>query len=240
MRKQILIVHDRGGPSASVRDASKVGVFDSTLIEGTTALLQTAVDIRAALIVFDRDRWEGPVEEAIYRLRELRVTRLTRKLILASKANLDDKVDALEAGADDFIQKPVSTRELLARIDAILRSSPSQPAEEEEAQALGDLSLHRKGMEISLAGKRTKLTPTEYHLLAYFMDQAGHVITRDELLENVWFPHSDITDRRVVDVYIWRLREKIELEPSEPSRLLTKRGGGYMLVDPHDSNRNVK
>jgi DNA-binding response OmpR family regulator len=239
MRKRILVVHGHGGPSVSVRDACEMGAFEATLIEGTLALLQSAIDARPVLILFDAETWKGPVEEAICHLGELRVTRLARKLILTSQSDLDHKVDALDAGADDFLQKPISTRELLARMEAVLRSPLCQLAEEEEIQALGDLLLYRDGMEVSLSGKRTKLTPTEFNLLAYFMDQAGHVLSRDELLENVWFPHSDIADRRVVDVYIWRLREKIEEEPAQPCRLLTKRGGGYMLIDPHRSTQEL-
>jgi two-component system response regulator VicR len=232
MRRRILIVHGPGGPSPAVRDACQASAFDATFIEGTPALLQSAIDARPVLILFDVETWKGPVEEAICHLGELRVTRLARKLVLTSVSDLEDRVDALDAGADDFLQKPISGRELRARIDAVLRSPLCHLAEEEEVQALGDLLLFRDGMEVSLGGERTKLTPTEFNLLAYFMDQAGHVLSRDELLENVWFPHSDIADRRVVDVYIWRLREKIEESPSDPRRLLTKRGGGYLLIDP--------
>nr|WP_198152116.1 response regulator transcription factor [Granulicella tundricola] len=202
------------------------------MIEGCLSLLQHAIDDKPSLILFDVEVWKGPVEEALCRLGELRAARFIRKVILTSHSDLDDKVDALEAGADDFLEKPISTRELIARIDAVLRSSVCMAAEEEEVHALGDLLLYREGMEVSLGEKRKRLSPTEFHLLAYLMDQAGHVLSRDELLENIWFPRAEIEERRVVDVYIWRLREKIEADPSHPRRLLTKRGSGYLLVDP--------
>ncbi len=232
MRKRVLVVHGHGGPSPSVREACANGAFDATCIEGHLALVQHALAVKPALILFDAELWKGQVEESLCRLGELRITRSARKVVLTSKADLDDKVDALEAGADDFLIKPISARELLARIDAILRSHLCQPDEEEEVQALGELLLYREEMEVSLGNKRTKLSPIEFHLLAYFMDQAGHVLSREELLDNIWFPRSEIEDRRVVDVYICRLREKMEEEPSHPRRLLTRRGSGYVLIDP--------
>jgi two-component system response regulator VicR len=231
MRKRVLVVHGRGGPSPSVREACEQGAFETTSIEGHLALMQQAMELKPALILFDAEMWRGPVEESLCLLHDLKVLRCTRKIILASKADLDDKVDAFEVGADDFLLKPISTRELLSRIDAVLRSYVHQANEEEEVQVVGDLKLFRAGMEVAVGGKITKLSPTEFHLLAYLMDQVGHVLGRDELVENIWFPRSEIRDRRVVDVYICRLREKIEEEPAHPRRLLTRRGGGYVLND---------
>ena len=235
MPKRILVVHGPGGPSASVREVCLGGAFEATVLEGHHSLIQSAVEKRPALILFDADTWKGQVEDSLCRMAELRVTRLTRKIVLASSADVNDMVDALDAGADDFLLKPISTRELVARIEAILRthSHSSQNEEyENEIHALGDLLLYRESLEVCVRGQRIKLSPVEFHLLAYLMEQAGHVISRDELLENVWLHSSDIDQHRVVDVYIFRLRDKIEDEPSKPKRLLTKRGGGYLLVDP--------
>lgn len=229
MRKRVLVVHGRGGPSPSVRDACERGAFNATLIEGYLALMQHAMELKPALILFDAEIWHGPVEQSLCQLHDLKSMRFIRKIILTSKADVDDKVDALEVGADDFLLKPISARELLARIEAVLRSHVQPADEEEEVQILGDLKLFRAAMEVAVGEKLTKLSPTEFHLLAYFMDQVGHVLGRDELFENIWFSHSEIRDRRVVDVYICRLREKIEEEPSQPRRLLTRRGGGYLL-----------
>jgi DNA-binding response OmpR family regulator len=88
-------------------------------------------------------------------------------------------------------------------------------------------------MEISLGAERKKLSPKEFNLLAHLMNSPGRVFSREELLESVWIPW-EIEDRRIVDVYIWRLREKIEDDLSQPRRLLTRRGEGYSLVDPLD------
>jgi DNA-binding response OmpR family regulator len=86
-------------------------------------------------------------------------------------------------------------------------------------------------MEAGVGAERKKLSPTEFNLLCHLMDHPGRVFNREELLENAWVPW-EIDDYRVVDVYIWRLREKIEEDPRRPQRLLTRRGQGYFLVDP--------
>lgn len=237
MRKRVLVVHGRGGPSPSVREACERGAFDATLIEGHLALMQHAMKLKPALILFDAEIWRGPVEESLCQLHDLKGMRLTRKVILTSKADLNDKVDALEVGADNFLLKPISARELIARIEAVLRSHVQQADEEEEIQVVGDLKLFRTRMAVMVGEKLIKLSRTEFHLLAYFMDQVGHVLGRDELFENIWFPRSEIRDRRVVDVYICRLREKIEEEPSQPRRLLTRRGGGYLLKSFQEERR---
>jgi DNA-binding response OmpR family regulator len=238
MRKRVLIVHGPGGPSSSVQEACLSGVFEASLLEGHHSLFQLAVEKRPALIIFDSECWKGEVEESLCRLTELKVTNVSRKFVLASWADLDDKVDALDAGADDFLIKPVSARELLARIEAVLRTHlhlSQEEQDEEEVYALGDLLLYRESLEVCTNGKRMKLSPVECHLLAYLMHQAGHVISRDELLENVWLHSSEIEERRVVDVYVFRLREKIEENPAQPRRLLTKHGRGYLLVDPESA-----
>jgi DNA-binding response OmpR family regulator len=163
----------------------------------------------------------------------LRSGRTARKIILSDSAGLDDKVRALDLGADDFLLKPISSRELLVRINAVLRSHiPACP--KDNVQTFGELSLYREAMEISVGKERKKLTPKEFDLLRCLMNHPGQVFSREELLERVWIPW-EIEDRRVVDVYIWRLREKIEVDPSNPRWLITRRGQGYSLVAQRSS-----
>jgi DNA-binding response OmpR family regulator len=131
--------------------------------------------------------------------------------------------------------KPVSPRELLVRLEATLRSQ-TIVFPEEEVRTLGALSLYREGMEIFLGAERKKLSPKEFNLLALLMTSPGRVFSREELLESVWI-HWEIEGRRIVDVYIRRLREKIEDDLSQPRRLLKRRGEGYSLVDPLDPGR---
>ena len=105
----------------------------------------------------------------------------------------------------------------------------------EDIQSLGCMHLYRESMEVSISERRTRLSPREFNLLAYMMDHAGQVLSRMDLLENLWFPVEELQEHRVVDVYVMRLREKIEEDPSQPRRLLTRRGEGYCLVDPSRS-----
>jgi two-component system response regulator VicR len=234
MLKRVLVVLNASGMSTCVKGMLESEMFKVRKVEGLSDLNHQVVDFKPALVVFDTDGWDRLLEETLCQLRDLRVASHVRKIVLASKDSLDDRVDALEAGADDFLLKPISSRELSVRMDAVLRSYVAPSGEEDQARTVGDLHLHREVMEVSFGTRRARLTPIEFHLLEYFMDQAGHVLSRDELMENIWFPRSETEERRVVDVYVCRLREKIEETPSEPRRLLTRRGGGYILV--HQAN----
>ncbi|WP_162539578.1 response regulator transcription factor [Granulicella sp. WH15] len=202
-----------------------------TWLTDSTQTMRAALEQMPALVLFDVPLWQPELEEILVALGSLKRTRSIRKIVLAATARLEDKVTALDAGADDFLLKPISARELTARLKAVLRNYEAVSFEEEK-QSLGALDLYREGMEVAIGDQRQKLSPTEFNLLAYFMERPGHVLSREELLENLWLPCKEIEDRRVVDVYIWRLREKIEEDPSKPRRLLTRRGEGYALIDP--------
>ena len=154
-----------------------------------------------------------------------------RKIILSSTGGTNEMVAALELGADAFLTKPISARELEARMAAALRAQRTRDAEE-GLQTVGTLGLDREAMELSIEGAHIVLTSREFHLLAYLMDHAGEVLDRQELLQNVWHPDGAIEDPRVVDVFVCRLRDKIEADPSNPKILLTRRGEGYSLVNP--------
>ena len=164
-------------------------------------------------------------------MNELKSARSVRKIILASRGGLEEKVAALEIGADDFLLKPIAARELEARIAAVLRSHTASHAEE-ALHVVGSLGLDRDAMELWVAGVLRALTTREFHLIAYMMDHVGQVLSRQDLLENVWHPDGAIEDPRVVNVFVCRLRDKIEADPSDPRILLTRRGEGYSLVDP--------
>jgi DNA-binding response OmpR family regulator len=185
------------------------------------------------LVLFEIACWGKAIQDSLSELASFAGFRSIRKIILSEKTGPEDAVSALDSGADDFLLKPISSRELLVRVSAALRAHTIDTAEE-HIQTLGTLSLYREAMEVSVGAERKKLSPTEFNLLSYLMDHPGRVFNREELLENAWVPW-EIDDRRVVDVYIWRLREKIEEEPSHSQRLLTRRGQGYFLIDPMSS-----
>jgi DNA-binding response OmpR family regulator len=235
MRKRILIVQSLETLSPVIREALDNGTFDLRYRSGLTGVVATVLEQKPDLVLFDISRWERLVEQLLLELMDAPNGRSTRKVILSDGAKPDDKVTALDSGADDFLLKPISPRELMGRIAATLRAQ-AVVSTEEDIHTLGRLSLYRNVMEISVeaGAERRNLSPKEFELLDYLMNNPGRVFSREELLERVWVPW-EIDAQRVVDVYICRLREKIEDDPSQPRRLLTRRGQGYILVDPTDS-----
>jgi two-component system, OmpR family, phosphate regulon response regulator PhoB len=235
MRKRTMIVHNSSTLAPIIGEALNNGTFDLRFVFGLSNVIEAVQKQKPSLLLFDISSWQKPMEKMFLELMELKSARSTRKIILSDSAGLDDMVTALDSGADDFLLKPVSPRELLVRLEATLRSQ-TIVFPEEEVRTLGALSLYREGMEISLGGERKKLSPKEFNLLALLMTSPRRVFSREELLESVWISW-DIEGRRIVDVYIRRLREKIEDDPYQPRRLLTRRGEGYSLVDPLDPGR---
>jgi two-component system response regulator VicR len=156
-------------------------------------------------------------------------------IMLTAREEEADKVLGLELGADDYITKPFSMRELLARVKANIRraaaetaAASARPAAEGEALSAGPLSLHPSGMEVRKRGEPLPLSQREYDLLLFFMRHPGSVFSREELMREVW-NYDYYGDLRTVDVSIRRLREKIEDVPGEPELLLTRRGAGYVF-----------
>jgi two-component system OmpR family response regulator len=151
----------------------------------------------------------------------------TPALILSALGQVDDRVQGLRAGGDDYLAKPYSFSELLARIEVLARRGGGRS--EETVYRVGDLSLDRLSHSVTRAGTEITLQPREFRLLEYLMQHAGQVVTRTMLLENVWDYHFD-PQTNVIDVHISRLRSKIDKGFSQPL-LHTVRGAGYMIRD---------
>ena len=151
----------------------------------------------------------------------------TPVLILSALGDVDDRVKGLRAGGDDYLTKPYAYTELLARIEALARRAT--PEEQETRYAVGDLILDRLSHRVTRAGATIQLQPREYRLLEYLMKNAGKVVTRTMLLENVWDYHFD-PQTNVIDVHMSRLRSKIDKGHTKPL-LHTIRGAGYMIRD---------
>jgi DNA-binding response OmpR family regulator len=146
-------------------------------------------------------------------------------LMLTARDEEPDRVVGLEVGADDYLTKPFSPRELAARIKAILRRTDPQPTQ--QALTLGDLVLNRETHDVTVAGRSVELTAKEFDLLAYFLANPGAVLSRDVLLDRVWgveYPGGT----RTVDVHVAQLRRKL----GRPALIRTLRGAGYKAVSP--------
>ncbi len=165
-----------------------------------------------------------------YRVREFSSVPI---IIVTARGQDQDKVRGLDLGADDYLTKPFSVDELLARVRAVLRRS--QFTARENAQGLrastatGDLTIDYSQHLVILAGREVPLTPTEYRILAYLAQNVGHVVTQDLLLEHVWGSEY-LGESHMLQVNINRLRHKLEVDPTQPRYILTKVGIGYSLA----------
>ncbi len=165
--------------------------------------------------------------EVIRRLREWSSVPV---IVLSARGGERDKVTALDAGADDYIEKPFGTDELLARLRVALRHSAGGAREADAVFKVGDLQVDQGRRRVQLDGKEVHLTPIEYRLLTTLVRHAGKVLTHRQLLREVWGPnHTE--DAHYLRVFMAQLRRKIERDPAQPRYLLTESGVGYRLVD---------
>lgn len=148
-------------------------------------------------------------------------------IMVTAREEERDKIFGLERGADDYVTKPFSIAELMARIKANTRRKAIK-TEKKHTEKIGDIEIDREGQTVTKGGKEIELTQREYDILIYFLTNSMRVISREELMENVW-GYDYYGDLRAVDVAMRRLREKVETDPSDPQRIITKRGVGYYL-----------
>lgn len=149
-------------------------------------------------------------------------------IMLTAKTDDVDKILGLEFGADDYLTKPFNTRELVARIRAILRRAEAAGRSVEGRLRVGDLEIDQRARRVIRAGTRVHLTPKEFDLLCLLAANPGQVFSREEILRRVW-GYAFYGDARTVDVHVRRVREKIESCPSDPTYLLTRWGTGYLF-----------
>ncbi len=154
----------------------------------------------------------------------------TPVIFLTAKTAEADRVKGLELGGDDYITKPFSPRELVARVRSVLRGL-RQPLTKPEVLRLGDLEIDASSMTVQVQGRAVPTTVREFRLLEYLATHCGRVLTRDQLLDAVWKETPFVTPRSI-DVYVRRLREKIEIDPHQPRYLRTLRGIGYRFEAP--------
>jgi len=227
MSARILIVEDEEPLALLLRyNLESEGYEVETVARGDdadTRLKESTPD----LVVLD---WMLPGLSGIELCRRLRTAPQTRTLpiiMLTARGEESERVRGLSTGADDYIVKPFSVPELIARVRALLRrSAPERVA---DVLTIGDIELDRERKRVSRGGREVELGPTEFRLLEFFMERPGRVFSREQMLDGVW--GSDIyIDERTVDVHVGRLRKALNRE-SEADPIRTVRGSGYALDD---------
>jgi DNA-binding response OmpR family regulator len=228
MAERILLVEDE----LSVSDAV------SYSLEQEGFELITAADGQAALRRFEESQPELVVLDLMLPgLNGWELLKAFRKqrpgvpvIMLTARAEEADRVAGLEMGADDYVTKPFSMRELAARVRAVLRRASHSPEEITPTITKSGVRLDADRHEVTVDGKAVTLSPKEFDLLAYLMRHAGRVRSRDDILQAVW-GSPEYLDERTVDVHIRWLRLKIEADPVTPRRLITVRGIGYKFAE---------
>jgi len=178
------------------------------------------------LMLPDMDGWEV--------CRQLRKTSEVPIIMLTARGEEIDRVAGLTLGADDYVVKPFSPRELMARVKAILRRTAPSSDRPGKQRTHGDIRLDLEKRRLQVKGETVSLTPHEYALLEALMGAPGRIFTRDELLDRLYPRGEAVVIERVVDVHINKLRQKIEPRPSRPQYILTARGIGYRFADPEE------
>ena len=224
MGRKILIIEDDAETAAYLsRGLSQEGHSVEQAANGQDGLFQ-ATDGSFDLIILDR---MVPVLDGLSVLKALRAAKIeTPVLILSALGSVGDRIEGLECGSDDYLVKPFSFAELLARANALLRRSEARVTSDPRL-AVGDLEIDLLSRTVKRGGKKIELKPREYLLLEYFARNEGRVVTRTMLLEQVWDYHFDPATN-VIDVHVSRLRRKLE-DGFERPLLHTVRGAGYML-----------
>lgn len=233
MSERILVVEDEIGLQEALTYNLKKEGFQVDCVGDGLAAIRLARQNRPNLILLDIML---PGIDGFEVCQIIRQDLNSPIIFLTARDDEVDRVIGLEIGADDYISKPFSMRELIARVKARLRMTRSllqQAGLSEDVEVVdhskkvhGNLSIDTKRREICVNGKQIRYKPKEFELMQFFSDHLGRVITREYILKHVW-GYDYAGDSRTIDVHVRWLREKIENEPSNPTRIVTVRGGGY-------------
>ena len=229
--KNILIIEDDEAIADIVQDFLTINGFESTIVHDGAAGLAAALTKEYDLILLDVML---PRMDGIEVLKKIRSELLVPILLVTAKNEELDKLRGLGLGADDYISKPFSPTELVARVRANLAqferlNKQEAPAPKEHTIGTGDIVIQPQAMKVFVGGKEVAMKHKEFELLLFLMENIQHVFSKEELYETIWGMES-IGEIRTVAVHINRLREKIEENPSEPTHIQTVWGAGYRFV----------
>jgi DNA-binding response OmpR family regulator len=223
---KILIVEDEPGMVAGLRDNFEFEGYQVLSAMDGVAGLERALADSPDLVILDVMM---PRMSGLDVCKQLKSKRPAIPIImLTARGQEVDKVVGLELGADDYVTKPFSIRELLARVKAVLRRAGSLPRDKDRF-AFGDVEVNLRSCQVSRKGRSLDFSSKEFDLLKYFLSHPGEALTRDRLLEEVW-GYDKFPTTRTVDAHIVRLRQKLEPKPDDPRFFLTVHGTGYKFV----------
>jgi DNA-binding response OmpR family regulator len=224
-RRQVLVVEDDDSLAGFLSEELRSqGFIVDQVSDGEAALSALETKRRFDLLIVDLNL---PRLDGISVIRKVRPEQPKLPImVLTARSRVEDRVNALESGADDCLNKPFSLLELLARVHALLRRNFGMIS---DCSTVGDLQLYRQERRVERNGRRIELTPREFAILEVLMRNAGHPVSRATLLEEVWNMSPDATTN-IVDVYVKYVRDKIDL-PGEQKLTHTLRGFGYELRD---------
>jgi DNA-binding response OmpR family regulator len=227
MKKKILIIEDE----QDLIKGLKLNLYDEGFdvdwaVNGTEGL-RKAIEETPDLIILDIMLPEMDGLEVCRKLRQKNIS--TPVIMLTAKGEEIDKVVGLEIGADDYITKPFSIRELIARIKVRLRHAENERKSVSELYSFGDIEIDFIKFKIKRKGKELDLTSLELDIVKYFINHRGEVVARNDLLDKIWGYESYPTTR-TIDNHILKLRKKIEDDPSHPRYIISVYGGGYRFV----------
>ena len=218
---RILVVEDEPAIAAGLQDDLAMEGFAVELAVDGAAALELALRNPYDLILLDVML---PKKDGLAVCRELRRNGIrTPVILLTARTQESDKVTGLDIGADDYVTKPFSPRELMARVKAVLRRTMPSPG---TVCRFGDVAVDFEAFQATRGGVKVDLTALEFRLLRVFVENRGRVLSIDELLDRVWGKDVFLTDR-VIYTHVNNLRNKLEREPSRPEYLVSVRGAGY-------------
>jgi DNA-binding response OmpR family regulator len=223
---RILIVEDEPAMVAGLRDNFEFEGYEVITAPDGVAGLERALREVPDIVILDVMM---PRMSGLDVCKQLKAKRPSIPVImLTARGQEVDKVVGLELGADDYVTKPFSIRELLARVKAVLRRAKVEPKDKERL-LFGDVEVNLRSCQVQRSGKQLEFSSKEFELLKYFLSHPGETLSRDRLLEDVW-GYDRFPTTRTVDAHIVRLRQKLEPKPEEPRFILTVHGTGYKFV----------
>jgi DNA-binding response OmpR family regulator len=224
-RKKILLVDDEAAIVQSLRyNLEKNGFVVTAAGDGRSAVALAASE-EPDLVILDIML---PLLDGIEACKEIRKTSTVPIIMLTAKDQEFDKVLALELGADDYVTKPFSLGEIIARVKARLRRQEVDLDQRDEAITIGDITIDRSRQRLVVRGEVVALAPKEFRLLHVLMENRGRIVTRQMLLEKVW-GYDFEGEHQTISVHVRWLREKIEIDPNNPRHIITVRSRGYMF-----------